>query len=81
MEENITPENQNEELNQETQENEQEEVLKIDLMNCPPCRENNKIKIQSVRRIDGNKVKPLDILVCIQCGTMYTDPEKLFDSI
>jgi uncharacterized Zn finger protein len=50
-------------------------------MNCPSCGENKKIKIQSLRRIDGNKVKPLDILVCVQCGTMYTDPEKLFDSI
>jgi uncharacterized Zn finger protein len=50
-------------------------------MNCPSCGENKKIKIESLRRTEGNKVKSFELLVCVQCGTIYTDPEKLFDSI
>lgn len=82
MEENYE-EQENTEINQnqETQENEQEEVSKIDLMNCPSCGENKKIKIESLRRTEGNKVKSFELLVCVQCGTIYTDPKKLFDSI
>jgi DNA-directed RNA polymerase subunit M/transcription elongation factor TFIIS len=58
-----------------------EEISVEDSMNCPSCGENEKIKIQSLRRTEGNKVKPLDLLVCKNCGSIYTNPNELFDSL
>lgn len=74
-------ENYEEQENQQMNEGQPEEISVEDSMNCPACGENEKIKIQSLRRTEGNKVKPLDLLVCKNCGSIYTNPNELFDSL
>jgi len=74
-------ENYEEQENPQMNENQPEEISAEDSMNCPSCGENGKIKIQSLRRTEGNKVKPLDLLVCKNCGSVYTNPNELFDSL
>ena len=74
-------ENYEEQESPEINENQPEEISVEDSMNCPACGGDEKIKIQSLRRTEGNKVKSFELLVCVQCGTIYTNPEKLFDSI
>lgn len=74
-------ENYEEQENPQMNENQPEEISVEDSMNCPACGENGKIKIQSLRRTEGNKVKPLDLLVCKNCGSVYTNQNELFDSL
>jgi uncharacterized Zn finger protein len=74
-------ENYEEQENPQMNENQPEEISVEDSMNCPACGTDEKIKIQSLRRTEGNKVKPLDLLVCKNCGSVYTNPNELFDSL
>ena len=74
-------ENYEEQESPEINENQPEEILEEETMNCPTCGKDEKIKIETLRRVEGNKVKPLEILVCKTCGSIYTNPNKLFDSL
>ena len=72
MEDYKAPE-ENEELDQE----QPEEVSKTDSIECPNCKSLDKLVFQTVRVTGPNKVKPIEILACKNCGTIFCDVDTL----
>jgi uncharacterized Zn finger protein len=74
MEDYTSPE-KNEELNQE----QPEEISKTDSIECPNCQYTGKAVFETVRKTEANKVKPFEIMVCKNCGTIFCDVDTLED--
>lgn len=74
MEDYIQPEGQ-ENLNEE----QFEEISKTDSIECPNCQYTGKAVFETMRRTEGNKVKPFEIMACKNCGTIFCDVDTLED--
>lgn len=75
MEDLNTPEEHEENLNEE----QFDEVLKTDLIECPNCKNLDKTVFKTVRVTGPNKVKPIELLACKNCGTIFCDVDTLED--
>jgi uncharacterized Zn finger protein len=68
---------EHEELNQE----QFDEVLKSDLIECPNCKGLEKFVFETLRVSGQNKVKPIEFMGCKNCGNVFCDVNKLNDII
>jgi hypothetical protein len=57
------------------------EITKNDLIECPNCKSLNKVVFETLRVTGTNKVKSTEVMGCMDCGTIFSDVNKLKDII